>query len=376
MIKRLLVGYWMLGLPVWCFGQKPIGTDTALTRLARQVIAQMYNWEFEACERSLMLLEQQVPGHPAIAFAKGMILYWKHYPTADNTPELQQQFYWFNLASHQADVALKTNHSAPAEIKYIRMTARGMIMKYHAEFGHFMTALSEARSLYNALLEGMKLQYQFTDYYLTSGIYNYYREYYPEIFPVYRPFMSFFKKGDRKLGLAQVEYAARAGIFSQPEALSFLAHLYLRFEKNVPKGTTLYRELCEKYPKNLFFQISVGEAAMLSKDWNLVQKIATLVFEKCKHPFYVGYAHIFQALVEEHVRHNHLKAWEHFKEAEKLMPQMGKPLYQHDTFIYAGLYRFHTRKNHRELAQQYLKKAKQSDITGYLEAFGLLEIKQ
>jgi tetratricopeptide (TPR) repeat protein len=352
-------------------GFAQIKSDSLSVELSRTVVEKMYNWEFAQADSTLALLEKIQPQHPGISFAKGMILYWKHYPTGDKTAELKQQFDYFEEASSLADKQLKTKPE-DAELKYIKLAARSMIMKYQAEFGHYLSALSEARNLYQSTLEGMKLQNEFPDFYLTSGIYFYYREFYPETFPSYRPFMSFFKKGNRELGLKLVSKATKIGIFSQPEALAFEAHIRLRFEKDKTKGLELYQQLADRFPKNLFFVISFGEAAMLNQNYPALLEICNLLADQELKPLYKGYLHIFRAYLAESGS-DWKKAENEFAIALELLPQMGKPFYQHDTFIYAGLSRAYQQLGENDKSAYFAKKARNSDVLGVIQAYSLLQ---
>ncbi len=349
-----------------------INADSSAVSLSRTLIEQMYNWEFAVADSNLRILAQKYPNHPAIPFASGMILFWKYYPTSDKSSELREQMELFERSTELADQILKINPKN-AEVKYIRLVARSMILRYYAEFGHYLLALGEARSLYNSILEGMKLQSEFADFYLTSGIYYYYREFYPQAYPVYRPFMSFFKKGNCELGLKLVAKATQTGVFSQPEALSFDAHIRLRFEKDKQGGYHLYTQLSQRYPNNLFFLISFGEAAVINQNWQDVESVCQKLKSKLPlHPIYEGYLHIFEAYLAE-LKNDFNAAEREFLAALQLMPQMGKPLYQHDTFIYAGLSRVYNHKLEKEKALYYAKKAKNSDALGIIQDFGLLK---
>ena len=63
----------------------------------------------------------------------------------------------------------------------------------------------------------------YSDFYFFTGVYNYYREAYPEAYPVYKPLALLFPKGSKTKGLEDLLIASKNSIFLKAEAFSFLS---------------------------------------------------------------------------------------------------------------------------------------------------------
>ena len=75
-----------------------------------------------------------------------------------------------------------------------------------------------------------------------DGIYNYYSEWIPKEYPILKPVLIFFQKGNKKLGIQQLEKVANNAFYTRVEARYFLLQIY-SLENHTAKPMT-WRSIC------------------------------------------------------------------------------------------------------------------------------------
>jgi predicted Zn-dependent protease len=108
--------------------------------------------------------------------------------------------------------------------------------------------------MYKKTKEGKELKDQFVEFYFSTGLYNYYIEAYPEAHPVYKPLLAFMQKGDKELGLEQLNYAINQTVFLKVEAILFMSLIQLKYEKDLNSAAIYARRLHQDYPNNTYYQ--------------------------------------------------------------------------------------------------------------------------
>jgi hypothetical protein len=91
---------------------------------------------------------------------------------------------------------------------------------------------------------------------LGDALFNYFSVWIPENYPLLKPVVAFFPKGDKGLGLSQLEEVAQNAFYARVEAQYFLFRLYASEEKQPYKALAITQYLHEKYPNNPYFHRS------------------------------------------------------------------------------------------------------------------------
>ena len=112
----------------------------------------------------------------------------------------------------------------------------------------------DLRLMYKYTIEGKELKDQFVEFYFSTGLYNYYIEAYPEAHPTYKPLLAFMQKGDKALGLEQLNHAINEAVFLKVEALLFMSLIQLKYEKDLNTAAIYARRLHHEYPRNTYYQ--------------------------------------------------------------------------------------------------------------------------
>lgn len=356
----------LFGLSVQVQGQNTyhLLDDEVRLQKAEASINAMYNWDFDEAYRLVDELEKGIEGHPVIPFSKAMILYWKIMPIDFTKPTYHEHTKLLEEASRLSDLRLEKDED-DIEGKFFKMASRSLIMKELADSGKPMKAISEARELYKLMKEGFRLKDEFVEYYFTTGVYNYYREFYPEKYPFYKPFAVFFQSGDMKKGLEQLVYATKHATFTQAEAYTYLAYIHLRYEQNHQEAIKFAKELANTYPKNLYFKVIYSETLFLSGEYTAISKHASALI-RSSDPYYQAAGHLFTGIVLEQ-EGKHAQALYRYQKAEKLAKTMNYRFGELKAYLYFGMANCYSQQGNYELTQEYYKKAKDRDYNKYLK---------
>ncbi len=248
--------------------QSKILENTLVLNILTQGTQKMYNYDFEGAEILFHQANVLLPKHPAPFLLKGMLMYWKNLPMALTNPKLAEMEKLLLKSIELGQLMQEETDDDPEGI-FFEMTARSLIMQYYAKSSQNMKALGEARNIYSHIKTGMKLKDKFNEFYFTTGIYNYYREAYPEAKPFYKSLVWIFQAGNKKIGLEQLVYAGKHTIIAQTQAWAFLTHIYLTYEKNPAKAVEYAKELVVRFPKNRYFMSRYVETLLLTKQYDL-----------------------------------------------------------------------------------------------------------
>ena len=85
-----------------------------------------------------------------------------------------------------------------------------------------------------------------------NGLFNYYSIWISDRYPLLRPIVNFFPKGDKKKGIEELTNASGNSFYTRTEAQFFLMRIYLG-ERNLINALQLSKYLNETYPDNSIF---------------------------------------------------------------------------------------------------------------------------
>jgi hypothetical protein len=339
--------------------------DQPSLALIEQGLSHMYGYEFGEARRQFQEVQAKYPQHPATPLIDALMILWQHQPFADfKSAAFVQHFQLLEKTVSLAEARLAKNE-ADVEGVYFKMVACGLLVLHYNDMGESMKAVGETKRLYSLIKQSFDLRNQNVELYLMTGLYNYYREYYPQAHPVYKPVALFFKSGSRRDGLADLEFCARKGIFSAPEAEGYLAFINLRYEKNPAKALLHSRHLVSKYPKNLHYVANLAETLLLTRHYAEAQPLAEQL-EAAPRPFRQAQGKVLGAMVAEFHHKDLDLASKRYHQAEALFKKEGKYADPYRVYVYAGLHRHYLRLGNKVQADHYRQLAKQFDTHNYL----------
>ena len=171
-----------------------------------QCLQHTYGFSFTEARSIQRELSELTPGHPAPAFLEALIVYWENFPLLPSE-EASKEF--TSLMDLSIELARDYNKNDPNDVEGVFFDLYGRAFKamFWADNGRSGKVISDLGTMYRDTKKGFKLQEQFVEFYFSTGLYNYYIEAYPEAHPAYKPLLSFMHKGDRDLGMKQLNHA-------------------------------------------------------------------------------------------------------------------------------------------------------------------------
>ncbi|HVN57465.1 MAG TPA: hypothetical protein VMT63_04155 [Bacteroidales bacterium] len=274
-----------------------IFTDTTVMRCIRKGIDYTYNMQFEDADKVFSIVSLKYPDSPVNLLIKGVRTYWENYPmmpnsaTAASFEEMLRQC----INKCEADKRSELN----PEILLTNLSARGMLLLYFTDNGLSRRVISIAPSTYRFLRHSFAFTSVSPDFYFFTGLYNYYREAYPEIHPIYRPIASFFPKGNKALGIRELEISASRSTFLKADSYSFLTWIYTNFEKNFPTAIEFNTRVAELYPSNYTFTITLIKNLFAARRLDEGEKLINSLNDKIKNPFMLAQVQILNGNLRE-----------------------------------------------------------------------------
>lgn len=311
----------------------------------------IYNATPDSAEFYIAKAEVFIPDHPVIPLMRAMTILWANIPTISEESFLQMEIHLDSAIylAKERDPDLED-----PEMIFFAMASYGLLAEYYADQDHTMKAVGEANRAYGLMKKGFKIVDERPEFLLTTGLYNYFREKYPERHPIYKPLLWFFRSGDKKLGLEQLERACTESFLTRVEAHVYLSYIYLRYEFDPKIAQTYLSELCELYPNNYYAKAKYLESLANPEDFKDVpiDVIYSLITHENSYYKLAGY--VYLGYFEETVVKNREKA----EYAYRLGLQYGNEIPDHGEFFksfgYLGLGRVLIEKNEKEEAKDLL----------------------
>jgi tetratricopeptide (TPR) repeat protein len=226
----------------------------------------IYNNEYSRADSAIFEVEKKLPGHPIIHLLRALNIAWSEMPirtTSDVFPahyaELQKVI--------ESALKLQEANEKNQEGIFFEMSARGLLTEYYAREGIYLKALGEARKMYALAKAGFDFLEENNEFLFSTGLYNYFREMYPERHPIYKPFVWVFKSGDIDEGLMQLHRATQEAKLTKIEASLYLSYIYLRYENKPLKALSYLEELVKVYPNNNYFKSKLLECLMVNSNY-------------------------------------------------------------------------------------------------------------
>lgn len=338
--------------------QEFILDDSLLMDRMNRTLDLIYNFEFDEALLEIDTLENKLGDHPANHLLRSMVLYWRERPFKVETEPYLEYMKELETAIVLATPFQENENLREEGIFYI-MAAYGLLADFYNSVGHRMKAVGSAKKAYNSLKEGFELKEKFPDFYFSSGVYNYYREKFPELHPFYKAFLWVFMNGDMELGLEQIKVATGKGVFMQREALIYLFHIYLRYENKPDLALPYSQVLVERFPGNYRFKCLYIESMIYNSNDSISKELLDSLINH-DDQFYQLTGNLFSGLISE--QQDKIEAARYYlRIALEKYEEMGRDDGHYLSLIYTGMARLAIDQDDNETARKYYKKALKTD---------------
>ncbi len=244
--------------------------------LVREGTFYIYNVEFEKAENCFRQVKEMYPKHPVGYFLDAMVYWWK-ITLYRETSQFDKPFEdRIDKIISLCDDILDENENDLAAL-FFKAGALGYRGRHYAQKESWVKAASDGASAYNLMIKCQKLAPANHDIMLGTGLYNYFAVAIPEKFPVVKPLMTFFARGDKQLGIYQLRAASRKARYAAVEARVVLLQIYNSFEKDYDIAQTIAKELLDTYNNNPYFHryyarllVRRGEQGGYEEEWRKI----------------------------------------------------------------------------------------------------------
>lgn len=219
---------------------------------ATEAINQLYNYKFYEADKEFRWLKVRYPKHPLPFFLIGLAEWWKIVPNTDVTDYDEKCLAYMDSTINLAEKMYDDNENK-VEPAFFLAAAYAFKGRLHSERQHWAKATLAGK---NALkyFEKCKGNGDLSPELLFGdGLFNYYAQWIPQNYPLLKPILFFFPKGNKTEGIAQLEKNANYAFYTRTEARYFLMQIY-SMENQYDKAYDLSKYMAEQYPDNPFFE--------------------------------------------------------------------------------------------------------------------------
>lgn len=223
-------------------------TNRAIQIETTDAINNMYNFKFHAAEREFKWLMVKYPNHPIGNFLLGLNEWWQIVPdTHDESHDNAIHRYMDRTIELAEDMSGKSKEAA-----FFMAAAYAFKGRLYSERENWIKAAWAGKQALKYLEKSRGDEVINPELIFGDGVYNYYSKWIHENYKSLKPLLTFFRKGDKNLGIQQLENVSLNAFYTRMEARYFLVQIYAMENKN-GKALQLSRQMHAIYPDNSFF---------------------------------------------------------------------------------------------------------------------------
>lgn len=239
----------------------------------------IYNIQFDSAEVVFKKLMLDYPESPAGRFFLAMIDWWRIAIDPDNESLDNLFFEKLEDVIYHCDQILKTDEKNLDAI-FFKGGAIGFRGRLRGLRDSWIKAADDGREALPLLQLAWSIDSTNYDLLFGMGIYNYFAEVIPDEFPYVKPLMIFFPKGNKKLGIQQLQIAAEKAKYASTESMYFLLYIYYHYEEDIYQARKYASILHERYPLNPIFHRYLGRTYIRYGDYKTASEIFKDIYDR------------------------------------------------------------------------------------------------
>lgn len=222
---------------------------------ATEALNDLYNFKFEKAEQQFRWFKQKYAWHPLPYFLLGLSEWWKIMPNPKNTAYDERFMAYMDSTIRVAQNLHKKSPEYRIEAAFFLAAAYGFKGRLYSdeERKNWRKAASAGKTALNYLDESKQKQELSVELLFGDALYNYFSVWVPENYPMLKPLLVFFKKGNKQLGLEQLTEVSYNAFYTRTEAMVWLMRIMNSFEKKPEKAFPIAQYLYQTYPDNSYF---------------------------------------------------------------------------------------------------------------------------
>lgn len=244
---------------------------------ATEAINSMYNFEFKKSKSHFNYLKKKYPEHPLPYLLLGLNYWWRIVPNYKNE-EWDKDFIAYMDTTQVLAKKLKKQNEV--EGAFFLAAAYAFEGRLYSERGQYRKAAFAGKNSLKYLGECRGHETYSPELLFGDALFNYYAEWIRENYPLLRPLMWVFPKGDKEKGIEQLKEVARNAFYSRTEAQYYLMRLLAQEENDIVGGLQVAEYLNQSYPNNAYFERFYVQLLYQSGQYTKVEKGAKEILMK------------------------------------------------------------------------------------------------
>lgn len=261
--------------------------DKGLQYRITKSINSMYNFDFPTAERDFGVIMYQYPEHPLPDFLMALGYWWRIEVDVTNTRFDKIFIQYLDRANEKAQRMFDENPKNK-EAAFFLAAGYGFQGRLYSERKSWTKAAFAGK---NALkyMDLSRGEEEFNpELLLGDALFNYFSVWIPENYPLLKPVMALFPKGNKQLGLQQLETVASNAFYTRVEAQYFLFRLYASEEKRPYDALRISEYLHTKFPNNPYFHRSYARHLYTVGRWMESVQLSNEILDRIEQKQY-GY---------------------------------------------------------------------------------------
>jgi hypothetical protein len=290
--------------------------------------------------------------------------WWKMMPDLDNEkytePYVHEFFRYTDIAIEKGEKAFEEDNKNE-EIAFILAAAYGFKGRYYAEQHSFIKAAGAGKNALQYLFKFKGRENLGPEFLFGDALFNYYAEWIKQEYVLLRPILAFFPKGDKVLGIKQLQEVSNNAFYTRTEAQYFLMRIYYNEENREDLAYPTAYYLGTTFPDNPYFQRMYARLSFSQGKWMETEKVSLDILYKLNigMPGYEAisgrYASFFLGHIYKYYYHDKQKAKIYFEKARGFAEQSKATEMNYYLFATAELARIANEEKDIEKAKSYYK---------------------
>lgn len=354
MIKKILVILFLISLRSVAgvsIIKAQLLKDSTAVRLVKKNIDCIYNLQFDDAKVLYSKICKSYPGHPVIFLIRGMMTYWKDFPLLHNSVSGKS----FETDMNRCIELSEKNSNPDLEAEYLLsdLCSRGMLLLYYSDNDLSMKVFPLAISTYPYIRKSFAYTSYSLDLFYFTGIYNYYRDAYPSIYPVYKPLAGLFPAGDMRTGKRNLYSSATSSVVMGPESYFMLAWIYLNFENDYTTSLKFWKLLHEKYPGNIQYLSNYIKNLLLLGKYQEAEELISSAEASNKNKYFEAQLIIYKGILNEKKYLKFELAKQFYNKGIDEISAFGDYGNEYAAYAYFGLSRISQRTGEKIMSKSY-----------------------
>lgn len=208
----------------------------------------LYNFEFNDVNA---MLDSISPGHKLENHLyKANYYFWRNISgdsSADYFTKCKQEL-------NNQIILLKQSKLTKIQNVFYNSLAYSYLMRLELNRGNYLNGMKMLDNSINYFEKALDNKYNNEEFVFLSGMYNYFKAYASEKYPVSKIYLNLYKSGNRTKGIQQLKKCKESkNMIIRTESTYFLLKIYLNLEKDYKAAKSEALELLKLYPNNIVF---------------------------------------------------------------------------------------------------------------------------